>query len=519
MKIKTTTQANGPEEGTRARRVLPLFLSALLAAPNGPLVASAAAQVFNAEAAVSGAASSAAGASAFSGAARGPAPAALTPLTTPLSAPAFSGLGSAPATHAPAAAPAAAAPGFSAHAAAPSAAPFAASVAAATAFTASAVPAAEVRANGVPAESAAAPAGTLRAAAAELPSPAHAAGAERAAAPAETDASLARLFDGAKGYSADSVAVALLRADGKKITTTLSRLSETLKADPTLRDSVNQGGAVKLTLHPDFGVSVPTTMSADLAGYLRERGVSAPVEYAQKKAWWVGFDWTLLKDAPQLLRESWTVPNRQDYAYLAAKTFGLNLAVRAFFAATAVHHGDLPLMRAVISTSWYQLQDAGFTVFGQTYMKFIGRMTGLLRIGRSYFGDFLFTYGQLTAFEFINRLVLGPIGENPLVYTPHGLALIFQNVFMGMISGGPLIPAISKMRRAGVISQKTMMNLYQLASLTMQFGLLASFGYQHVYFLLTTATLILSWGSYAFFTLFTKDKPGIDTGMGAHKKP
>jgi hypothetical protein len=41
----------------------------------------------------------------------------------------------------------------------------------------------------------------------------------------------------------------------------------------------------------------------------------------------------------------------------------------------------------------------------------------------------------------------------------------------------------------------------------MQFGLFASFGYQYFYFLLTTATLVFSWGSYALFSLFFLDPP------------
>ncbi|MBI3566069.1 MAG: hypothetical protein HY079_12800, partial [Elusimicrobia bacterium] len=154
----------------------------------------------------------------------------------------------------------------------------------------------------------------------------------------------------------------------------------------------------------------------------------------------------------------------------------------------------------------YQLQDTVFTVFGQTYMKFLGRMTGMLRVGPACIGDFSFVYFQLCFFEFLNRLVLGPLGMNPLVYTWKGMGLIFLNIIQGMISGGPLIPAINKMRRAGVISHNTMMHFYQLTSLTMQFGLFASFGYQRFYFLLTTGTLVLSWGSYALFSLFYQDR-------------
>jgi len=221
----------------------------------------------------------------------------------------------------------------------------------------------------------------------------------------------------------------------------------------------------------------------------------------------VEFKPEMLREAPRLLRECWTVPNRQDYAYLATKTFGFNLVVRLFFTVKAVMSGGLPIARAVASTTWYQLQDTVFTVFGQTYMKFLGRMTGMLRVGPVYLGDFSFVYVQLCFFEFLNRLVLGPLGENPLVYTWHGLMLIFLNILQGMISGGPLIPAINKMRRTGVISHSTMMHFYQLSSLTMQFGLFASFGYQHFYNLLTGATLILSWGSYAIFSIFYVDHP------------
>ena len=59
---------------------------------------------------------------------------------------------------------------------------------------------------------------------------------------------------------------------------------------------------------------------------------------------------------------------------------------------------------------------------------------------------------QLCGFEFINRLVLGPMGMNPLVYTWGGMSLILVNVLQGMLSGGPLIPAINKMRASGVIA-------------------------------------------------------------------
>lgn len=497
-----STRAGGGREGTRKRRVLPVFLSVLVFFPNNPFVVSAAAQFSAAEAASRAAVPGAAGASGAAVHVASFSPSPLSAFPSAFAAPLSASLAAGPA-------------------AAPSA-PAAVRVPTLTTLPAPSMRVAgpaPVPARRVSAASVQAPALTSVSAFSDGPAAAGKAPGE-AAAPTVAPGDLNRLFDGSTEFSVDAVKVALERADGRTVTTTLAGLDAVLRADPALAASVNTGGAVRLVLkgHGSPKAGVPAAMADGLRGYLRGRGLEAPVAFARARRPWIALDLSVLRDAPRLLRESWTVPDKQDYAYLATKTFGLNLAVRLFFAASAVHKGDLPLMRAVISTGWYQFQDAGFTLFGQTYMKFIGKMTGLLRVGRASMGDFLFTYVQLTTFEFINRLVLGAVGENPLVYTPHGLALIFANVFMGMISGGPLIPAISKMRRAGVISQKTMMHLYQLASLTMQFGLLASFGYQHLYFLLTTATLVLSWGAYAFFTLFTKDKPGIDTGLGAETK-
>ena len=223
----------------------------------------------------------------------------------------------------------------------------------------------------------------------------------------------------------------------------------------------------------------------------------------------VNLDLKYLREIKTIFKSCMTRPNRQDFIYLATKSFGLNLVVRVAFAVQAVSSGQLPLVRGVAVTSWYQIQDCVFTIFGQTYMKFLGRMTGMLRLGPIWLGDFSFVYVQLCFFEFLNRLVLGPLGENPLVYTLSGMGLIFVNIIQGMVSGGPLIPAINKMRRVGVISHSTMMHFYQLSSLTMQFGLFASFGYQRFYFLLTGATLILSWSSYAIFSLFYSDPPAV----------
>lgn len=282
------------------------------------------------------------------------------------------------------------------------------------------------------------------------------------------------------------------------------RVVVALFATKTYSEGMGGGGSERSpedrALTRSIGARFEGRMSVVLMGGAAKGDAGGPQGFVEFKP-------DMLRRAPELLRECWTKPNRQDYTYLATKTFGLNLVVRVIFMIMPVRTGGLALMRAAAALAWYQLQDTVFTVFGQTYMRFLGRMTGMLRVGPAYLGDFTFVYVQLCFFEFLNRLVLGPLGMNPLVYTWHGMGLIFINIIQGMISGGPLIPAINKMRRAGVISHSTMMHFYQLSSLTMQFGLFASFGYQYFYFLLTTGTLVLAWGSYAIFSLFFQDPP------------
>ncbi len=223
----------------------------------------------------------------------------------------------------------------------------------------------------------------------------------------------------------------------------------------------------------------------------------------------VAFDAGYIRNMGDIFKSCITKPNRQDYMWLVTKTFTLNLAIRLFFVVRSVNAGELAVSRAVISTSWYQLQDAVFTVFGQTYMKFLGKMTPMVKLRNAAVGDFVFVYIQLCSMEFINRLVLGPLGMNPLVYTLHGMGLIFANILQGMISGGPIIPAVNKMRKVGVISHSTMMHFYQLASLTMHFGLFATFGFQQFYAILTGAVLVLAWGSYLIFSTMFED-PAFD---------
>ncbi|MCB9655808.1 MAG: hypothetical protein H6729_16910 [Deltaproteobacteria bacterium] len=221
----------------------------------------------------------------------------------------------------------------------------------------------------------------------------------------------------------------------------------------------------------------------------------------------VAFDISVPAKVIPILKSCITKPNKQDWFYVYTKSLGINLVIKLAFATFGVLKGTLPLYRAIITTIWYQSQDVFFTVFGQTYMKFLGKMSRMLRVGRGYFGDLMFTYIQFSCFEFINRLILGPVGENPLVYTWAGVGLILFNNLQGLIAGGPMTPAVVRVRRSGVISHKTMMHIYQLGGLTFHFGLFASFGYQTIFTVLTTSLMVVSWGTFLTFSIFFKDPP------------
>ncbi|MBK8012948.1 MAG: hypothetical protein IPK13_16530 [Deltaproteobacteria bacterium] len=219
----------------------------------------------------------------------------------------------------------------------------------------------------------------------------------------------------------------------------------------------------------------------------------------------IAFDVSVPAKIIPILKSCITKPNKQDWFYVYTKSLGINLAIKLAFAVFGVLKGTLPIYRAVITTIWYQSQDVFFTVFGQTYMKFLGKMSRMLRIGRGYFGDLVFTYCQFSCFEFINRLILGPVGENPLVYTWAGVGLILLNNLQGMVAGGAVTPAVVRVRRAGVVSHKTMMHIYQLCGLTFHFGLFASFGYQTIFAILMASLMVCSWGTLLTFSIFFKD--------------
>jgi hypothetical protein len=242
--------------------------------------------------------------------------------------------------------------------------------------------------------------------------------------------------------------------------------------------------------------------------YRAEREARTPAEERaepKRRRFPVGFDVSYLKTIVQIFKSCITRPSRLDYFYLVTKTFAINFMVRLAFAFHGVAQHGLAVSRAAVAMIWYTLQDAVMTIYGQTYMKFLGRLTGMLRVGDARIGDFLFVYVQYCVLEFLNRLIIGPVGENPPAYTWRGVELILLNNLQGLISGGPLTPAINKMREKGFISYKAMMNLYQVSSLTFYFGLFASFGHQTIYAILTGGVMIFAWGSYLALSFFFKD--------------
>lgn len=212
-------------------------------------------------------------------------------------------------------------------------------------------------------------------------------------------------------------------------------------------------------------------------------------------------DFSILWNVRELFEECKTTPGNADFAYVVFKSCFINLLVRSYFICAAISSHEMSIVAGMLSVTWYQLQDVVFTLWGQTYLKFLGKTTPFLKIFNREFGDLLFVIFQLFFFELLNRLIIGPVGDNPSAYTMSGVGLIFVNILQGLISSGPVDPAINKMRETGLVSHKTAMHLYQLSSFTMLFGLTATFGYQTLYFILRTTQLILAVSIYVFLTL------------------
>lgn len=195
----------------------------------------------------------------------------------------------------------------------------------------------------------------------------------------------------------------------------------------------------------------------------------------------------------RLFAECYRRPERQDWVYLWTKAFGVNLAVRGAFLGAAAARGDMGAARALWAGVWYQAQDALFTLYGRTYMNLVARADKALGPA----GGFVFVYFQLCGFELLNRLMLGPVGQNAPVTEPAGALLVFVNTLQGMVAGGPLVPALGRLRAAGLVSERAAGHLYQASGLTLHLGLLATFGFQTAYAVATGLLFALSWGAYA----------------------
>lgn len=183
----------------------------------------------------------------------------------------------------------------------------------------------------------------------------------------------------------------------------------------------------------------------------------------------------------RILAASYVIPGHTDYMYVIFKSSFLNLAARSFLVITAVNKGVLTSEKAIMSLIWYQIQDVFFTIYGKTYMNFIGSLETTVILFSFKIGDLVFVIIVFVVCEFSNRLILGPVGENPSVLTLRGFAIIFINIGQGMLSAGPVDSAICKLRNLGLISVTIANHIFQIMSLSMLFGLLASFGYQRIH--------------------------------------
>lgn len=189
-------------------------------------------------------------------------------------------------------------------------------------------------------------------------------------------------------------------------------------------------------------------------------------------------------------------PGREEWRWLLYKTFGVNLAARAAFLVAACADGELAPARAWAAGAWWQAQDAVFTLYGRAWLGLLAASAGAVRVAGRPVGDLALSYAQLCAAEWLNRLILGAVGGNPSVLGVEGTALVGLNVLQGMAAGGPLVPAISRLKARGLLSVDAAARLYQLSGLAMHLGLLATFGHQRLHAALTAALAVAAWGAW-----------------------
>lgn len=225
---------------------------------------------------------------------------------------------------------------------------------------------------------------------------------------------------------------------------------------------------------------------------------SIVVGSSQKK--WFEFNYHIFTNMWPILMSCRTMPGKDEFYYVLFKSCAINMSMRTYFILDFVHDGDVELIYGTLSLVWYQFQDVFFTLFGQTYFKFLSQVSDMIKIREARVGDFFFTMAMLFVMEWSNRIILGPLGDNPSALSPAGVALVFFNLVEGMISGGPVDPAINKLRESGLISHRTAMHIFQIAGLTLLFGLFATFGYQKLYDILMGVQFTLATSVYVMLT-------------------
>ena len=207
-----------------------------------------------------------------------------------------------------------------------------------------------------------------------------------------------------------------------------------------------------------------------------------------------------------ILLSQYTPPRRDEYFYVMFKASFINLAVRSYFILNSFAKGEVPLYIACLSLVWNQIQDCLFTLHGQTYMRFLAKINGSIEIFHLKCGDLIFIMNMMFVLELLNRLMLGPVGDNPPAYTLKGIGLIWLNVVQLMVSASTNDSIVNKLIKSGLINHSAAMHLYQLLGFTLHFGLLGTFGYQKLYVVTTTAQLTINLTVYIFLTSFPRPK-------------
>lgn len=194
-------------------------------------------------------------------------------------------------------------------------------------------------------------------------------------------------------------------------------------------------------------------------------------------------------------------PGAEERCWLLYKTFGVNLAARLAFLGPAAASGAVPVPQAVWALAWWQAQDAAFTWHGRAWLGLLTRAASAARGG-----DLAVSFVVLCAGEWVTRLLLGPAAGNPSVLGLEGSALVALNVWQGMVAGGPLVPALARLRARGRLSEAAATRLYQLSGLAMHLGLLATFGWQRLHAALTALLALAAWGAWLLSDVKTQEE-------------